>query len=108
MKLIAEDIIISSSSSPLFSDIKNIHTSADDGWGYAGMQNIDIGLAPLVVYSICAFTDGTEPKMRPGPSSQRPAESGRAGPGRAGPHFRPIADWVLLAWLSFRLGPLSC
>jgi len=97
VKLIAEDIIISSSSSPLFSDIKNIHTSADDGWGYAGMQNIDIGLAPLVNCPVCPVRDGTEPKMRLSPARPRPAE-----PGRAGPHVKHrLSGWVSLG----RAGP---
>ena len=63
-------------------------TSADDGSAYAGMQNIDMGLAPLFTGPVCPVTDGIEPKMRPGPGRRSPA----------GPHFRqnPVA---LLLWL---------
>jgi len=61
-------------------------TSADDGWLYDGMQNTDIGLAPLVVVCPVHYVrDGTvwtQHKMRSGSSKPRPAESGRAGPGR--------------------------
>ena len=46
---------------------------------YAGMQNTEIGLAPLVICPICPVTDGTEPK-RPSPVKR----------GRAGLHFKPI------------------
>jgi len=57
--------------------IAYLRTSADDGWTYAGMQNIDIGLAPCPV---CPVTDGRGAKnvARPGP-----AEAGGAWPGRA-------------------------
>ena len=50
----------------------------DDGWPYADMQNIDIGLASLANCPVCPVTDGTEPKMRPDPTLLRPAELGRA------------------------------
>jgi len=44
------------------------------------MQNVDIGLAPLVVSPVCYVTDGAEPKMRPGPScSQGRQSSGQPG-----------------------------
>ena len=45
--------------------------SANDGSLNAGMQNTDIGLAPLVVVRpVCYVTDGTEPKMRSGPTAE--------------------------------------
>jgi len=53
---------------------------------YGGMQNIDIGLAPLINCLVCLVTDETQPKLWP-----RPIELGLgfSGPSRAGPSFRP-------------------
>ena len=49
----------------------------DDGWLYAGMQNTDIGLAPLVNFPVCPVTDGTESKIQPGPAKASGARPGR-------------------------------
>jgi len=50
----------------------------DDGWPYAGMQNADIGLAPLVICLVCLVIDGTKPKMR----DFRPTGPGFSGLGQ--------------------------
>ena len=68
---------------------------ANNGWLYAGMQNTDIGLAPLVNFPVCPVTDGTESKMRPGL-----AEASGARPGRAGSHLG-LSDWDSLGWAEF-------
>jgi len=57
--------------------IAYLRTSADDGWTYAGMQNIDIGLAPLSRLSSHRW-ERAKNVARPGP-----AEAGGAWPGRA-------------------------
>jgi len=44
----------------------------DDGWPHASMQNTDMGLVPQVNCPVCPVTDntdGTEPKMQPGPAA---------------------------------------
>jgi len=40
----------------------------DDGWAYAGMQNADKGLAPVINCTICPVTEKTDPKMRSAPA----------------------------------------
>jgi len=66
-----------SSEAILAEDICELHLRL-----YAGMQNTEIGLVPLVSCSVCPLTDGTEPKRRPGPVDAGVAWPGRAGPGR--------------------------
>jgi len=51
-------------------------TSVDDGWIYAGMQNTDIGLAPLVVVCSSYRRDRAYDVARPGPTEAIGAEQG--------------------------------
>ena len=62
----------------------NVKLLAEDTCGrwlaYVGMQNIDIGLAPLLICSVCPVTDGTEGtalKMgtRPRPRLRKPGRA---------------------------------
>jgi len=71
-------------------------TSVDDGWPYAVMQNTDIGLSAVVNRSVCPVkygTDGTEPRMQPGP-----AVAGAARPRR----ILRLSTGFLCAWPGFR------
>jgi len=52
-----------------------------DGWDYAGMQNTDIGLVPLMNRPVCPVTVGTQPKMRTG-QQYRPIGQCFSGPSR--------------------------
>ena len=56
-----------------------------------------VGLAVLVICPVCPVTDGTEPKMRPGPARPRPAEP---EPGR----ILDLSAGFLWAWPGRVLG----